>query len=221
MCKPRYDHLVLRAATAPMPEEQLDRGEVTLRRLQIGDREAIRRWMADPSLIRFTVLVPGPEYGPVLPYPHDAADRYLETLVADPTRRSFAVELDGHHVGNIGLKEYDPSRPSTECFIEIGERGLRGAGVGHCAMHLLLDLAFHQLRLEEVRLGVFEFNHPALRLYRRLGFADAGRYGWHWAEGRYWEVLAMTMRADRWAALRDASAPRGAAPTLAAPARPR
>ena len=187
---------MIRAATRPRAEAQPDRGEVTLRRLTLDDRETIRRWMADPNLIRFTVLVPGPEYGPVLPYNVDAADRYLDTLVADPMRRSFAVLLDGDHVGNVGLKEYDPARTTTECFIEIGERSHRGAGVGSCAMHLLLDFAFFELGLREVRLGVFEFNAPALRLYRRLGFVDAGRYGWHWAEGRYWEVLAMTVSSE-------------------------
>lgn len=177
---------------------------VVLRMLTTSDRAAIRRWMADPALIRFTVLVPGPEYGPVTPYAPAAADRYLETLVMDPGRRSFAICVDGRHVGNVGLKEYDPLRATAECFIEIGERDARGGGVGTAAMSALLDVAFDQMELVSVRLGVFEFNLPAIRLYRRLGFVDDGRYGWHWADGRYWEVHAMIVTPEQWRGARSA-----------------
>jgi RimJ/RimL family protein N-acetyltransferase len=173
---------------------------VRLRPLRMADAPRVRRWMADLAVIRFTVVVPGPEYGPVEPYAPAEADRYLEVLVRDPSRLSFAIELDGAHVGNVGLKEYDPRRPTAECFIELGEA--RGRGVGHAAMRLLLDDAFGRLRLERVRLGVFEFNAPARRLYRKLGFVDDGAYGSHWAERRFWRVLAMRLDRAAWTARR-------------------
>lgn len=182
--------------------------DVMLRPLTIADKPAIRRWMADPGLIRFTVLVPGPEYGPVTPYAPLAADRYLETLVMDPGRRSYAIVCDGEHVGNVGLKEYDPMQETAECFIEIGSSSHRGGGVGRRAMQALLDIAFFDMTIQVVRLGVFEFNLPAIRLYHRLGFHDDGRYGWHWAEGRYWEVHAMAIEPDAWRVAR-AALPRG------------
>lgn len=170
---------------------------VRLRPLDERDRLAVRRWMADPDVIRFTVLVPGPEYSPVRPYAPAAADRYLKTLMGEHTRRSFAILLDERHVGNVGLKELDLARGTAECFIEIGEADVRGLGVGRRAMELLLGHAFEELGLDEITLGVFEFNQPARALYRRLGFTYIGTYGWHWAGGRFWHVeeLALT-RAD-------------------------
>lgn len=156
--------------------------------------------MADPAVIRFTVVVPGPEYGPLLPYSAEEADQYLETLVRDPSRKSFAIELNGVHVGNVGLKDWRAGATEAECFIEVGEKAARGRGVGRQAMAQLLEHAFGDLDLERIRLGVFEFNRPAIKLYRALGFVDDGRYGWHFAEGRFWDVNAMVLDRARWLA---------------------
>ena len=172
---------------------------VRLRPLKMSDRPRIRRWMADPAVIRFTVLVPGPEYGPVVPYDDDGADRYLELLVKDPDRRSYAIEVDGVHVGNVGTKCHDFDNGVAECFIEVGEQSHRRRGVGAAAMALLLDVAFDELRLRRVRLGVFEFNVSAIRLYTKLGFVDDGAYGAHYVDGRFWTVNAMEIDARSWA----------------------
>ncbi len=171
---------------------------VRLRRLRLSDRPRIRRWMSDPAVIRFTVLVPGPEYGPVEPYDDAAADRYLDLLVRDPDRRTFAIEVAGVHVGNIGLKNHDWENGAAECFVEIGELSVRRQGVGSAAMRALLEIAFQGLRLTRVRLGVFEFNVAAIQLYRKLGFVDDGVYGSHWADGRFWVVNAMAVEAAGW-----------------------
>ncbi len=181
-----------------------DKKEVRLRRLKMSDRARIRRWMSDPAVIHFTVLVPGPEYGPVEPYDDDAADRYLELLVRDPDRRSYAIEVDGAHVGNVGLKNHDFDNGVAECFIEIGERSLRRRGVGAQAMGQLLDVAFDEVGLQRVRLGVFEFNVAAIKLYKKLGFVDDGLYGSHWVDGRFWQVNAMEVDVRRWRRRRDA-----------------
>ncbi|MCC7072933.1 MAG: GNAT family N-acetyltransferase [Deltaproteobacteria bacterium] len=172
------------------------RRAVRLRPLALSDAPRVRRWMADAGLIRFTVVVPGPEHGPLAPYTTAEADQYLDTLVNDRSRRSFAIELHGTHVGNIGIKEWQPGAASAECFIEIGEADARGHGVGASALRQLLVIAFTELGLDEVRLGVFAFNAQAIALYRKLGFVDRGRYGWHWADGRYHEINAMSL--ERW-----------------------
>lgn len=171
--------------------------QVTLRPLALADGPRVRRWMADLALIRMTVVVPGPEHGPLAPYTVSEADHYLSTLVCDPSRKSFAIELAGVHVGNVGIKDWRPGALSAECFIEVGEASARGRGVGKRALLRLLEVGFFELGLEVVRLGVFEFNAPAVALYRKVGFVDEGRYGWHWADGHYHEINAMALHRQR------------------------
>jgi RimJ/RimL family protein N-acetyltransferase len=179
---------------------------VHLRPLAFTDRARIQQWMADPDVVRFTVLVPSPDCAPAIPYGREAANRYLDTLIRDRTRRAWAVVADGVHVGNVGLKSLSLGADTAECFIEIGEPAARGRGIARRAMNLLLEDAFDTLFLDDVTLGVFEFNEVALGLYRRLGFERAGHYGWHWADDRYWEVWKMRITRDRFvleAALRE------------------
>jgi len=94
--------------------------------------------MADLAVIRFTVVVPARVRAARALLPEEA-DQYLETLVRDPSRRSYAIELrepapNGapaapKHVATSG------SRTTTgplggECFIELGERSAPGTGSG-------------------------------------------------------------------------------------------
>ena len=170
---------------------------VRLRPLQPSDRVRVRRWMADPELLTFTVQVPGPDYLPVRPYLPAEADRYLHEMSTAPDRRAFAIELDGVHVGNVGLKKIQPRQRSAECFIELGEVWARGRGVGHRAMQLLMEHAFDELGLELLWLGVFEFNHAAIRMYRHLGFGAGPAYGEHHVGGHVYRVLGMQLRRPR------------------------
>jgi RimJ/RimL family protein N-acetyltransferase len=175
-----------------------EQADVTLRPLRMTDKFAIRRWMADRNVIDFTVVVPSPAYGPVVPYSADDADRYLELLVRDPERRSCAILLNGDHVGNVGLKAINQRRGTAECFIEVGELAARRRGVGARAMTAMLDIAFDELRVQSVRLGVFEFNDAAIALYRKIGFVDDGRLGDHWVRGRVYAVNAMRVDQHSW-----------------------
>ena len=181
---------------------------VTLRPLRMTDKFAIRRWMKDPAVIGFTVVVPGPDYGPVLPYDAEAADKYLELLVRDPERRSYAIIADGEHVGNVGLKSINLRQGTAECFIEVGEHGARRKGVGARAMGALLDVAFDELRLQSVRLGVFGFNKAAIALYRKIGFVEDGLAGDHWLDGKVTPIIAMRIDPLLWMRSRPRSRPR-------------
>lgn len=176
---------------------------VCLRPLEASDAPAIHRWLQDPRVFRFTIVVPGPEFEVPRPFTAQQAEQYLATLMRDPQRRSFAVCEGGRHVGNVGLRGVDPGAGTAECFIEIGEFDARRKGIGRAAMHLLLEFAFVREGLSRVTLGVFEFNLPAIQLYRKLGFVDEGHYGTHWAEGQLWEVRAMVLTRARWRRLLD------------------
>lgn len=177
--------------------------KVLLRALTLEDGERIFTWLTDPYLVQLTFVVSGPGGTPLIPFTPFSAKRYLDILVYDKYRRSFALEVNDKHVGNVGLKQYDPQQGTSECFIEIGESSYRGRGIGTAAMCMLLDYGFKKLNLREIRLEVLEFNHAAIRVYDRIGFSQTGVTGWHFdCRNQYWRVLGMSITSKHWKTVR-------------------
>jgi RimJ/RimL family protein N-acetyltransferase len=173
--------------------------EINLRFLDRSDNERVRKWLLDPYVLELTFVIPGPERRASLPFDDKTMNQYIEALLSDKTRKTFAIEAEGLHVGNVGLKEIDHEQGKAELFIEIGEKEYRGRGVGKAAMTILLDYVFFNMGLSEVCLEVLEFNGPALKLYKELGFQTSHRSGWHYDQnGRYWQVWWMRLPRERW-----------------------
>lgn len=173
--------------------------EVSLRPLGYGDREAVQRWLSDPYIIQLTFVVTGPGNSPSVPFSAAASDNYLNMLISDQSRVTFAIEVNGEHVGNVGLKEYSSGKSYSEFFVEIGEAQYRGRGVGKAAIAALMDYALEVLGLSEVRLEVLEFNAVAIHVYEQLGFIKTHRTGWHYdRKGQYWQVWGMTLTKECW-----------------------
>ncbi|HOT74266.1 MAG TPA: GNAT family N-acetyltransferase, partial [Candidatus Wallbacteria bacterium] len=57
--------------------------------------------------------------------------------------------------------------------ITIGRPEFRGRGIGRTAIGFIEDEC-RKLKLSRIELGVFEFNHNAIRLYRSTGYTEIG-----------------------------------------------
>ncbi|EGK14681.1 spermidine N1-acetyltransferase [Desmospora sp. 8437] len=65
-------------------------------------------------------------------------------------------------------------------------------GCGTDAMRILLRFIFEEMNLNKVKLEVFEFNPPAIRVYEKCGFRREGRLREEiFRYGRYHDVLVM------------------------------
>lgn len=178
--------------------------EIKLRFLNRQDNQKVKKWLRDPYILELTFVIPGPERRASLPFDEKMMDQYIDVLLSDRSRKTFAIEVDGSHVGNVGLKEINLETKKAELFIEIGESDYRGIGVGKAAMAILMDYVFLQMGLEEMVLEVLEFNQAALRVYQHLGFEISHRSGWHYdPNGRYWQVWLMRLPKERWMFVRD------------------
>ena len=173
--------------------------EVSLRPLGYGDRESVQRWLSDPYIIQLTFVVTGPGNYPSVPFSTAAADNYINMLITDQSRVTFAIEVNSEHIGNIGLKEYSPAKNYCEFFVEIGKDQYRGRGLGKAAIAALMDYTLGVLNLSEVHLEVLEFNSVAIHVYEQLGFIMTHHTGWHYdRNGQYWQVWGMTLTKERW-----------------------
>jgi RimJ/RimL family protein N-acetyltransferase len=104
-------------------------------------------------------------------------------------------------IGHIELNEIDRANGSARvCRVLVGEAEQRGRGVGQAMLRQILALAFGDLGLHRVDLGVFDFNLAAIACYEKVGFAHEGRFrdARRMPGGRYWSVLQMSILEDEW-----------------------
>lgn len=186
-----------------IPANQTHSLVVGLRSLQVDDFEMVHKWLSDPYIIRLTFVVSGPNSEQIMPFSETLSEQYLNMLVTDDKRMTYAIEVNGQHVGNIGLKDYNEDFKRSEIFVEVGEAEFRSKGVGKAAIAILLDYAFDVLNLREIRLEVLEFNAAAIHVYKKLGFVSTGSTGWHYDHhGQYWQVHGMVLVKDKWKFIR-------------------
>jgi putative acetyltransferase len=102
----------------------------------------------------------------------DATRKFLES--PPEGRTGIVAVLDGKIVGTADLTR-DKGRRS-----HVGHIGMcvhddhHGCGIGTSLMAALIDTADNWLDLRRLELAVFVDNTPAIRLYRKFGFAVEG-----------------------------------------------
>ena len=106
------------------------------------------------------------------------------------------------HISLGGISESNRSGRITRVLVAPGVRGK-----GYCAgmIRAVLEIGFTKLHLHRIELGVYSFNHGAIRCYRQCGFQtdgvlrDVSRHG-----DAYWSLVEMSMLEDEWRALQVA-----------------
>lgn len=107
-------------------------------------------------------------------------------------------------IGNTALQNIDGRSRTAEFGIFIADPAFRGEGRGTEATRLMLRFAFDTLSLENIMLGVYEYNHRAIAAYESAGFKVIGRRrGAQRRDGRAWDILLMDITPD------DFHSPRG------------
>jgi RimJ/RimL family protein N-acetyltransferase len=110
----------------------------------------------------------------------------------EPEAIEFTVydRTDSAPVGTAGLLAIAHAHGSAEFAIALGER--RGRGLGTEATRLVLDFAFHVLRLRNVLLETLDWNVAGLTAYERAGFRRIGvRRGARFTRGRPTDIVLM------------------------------
>jgi len=157
--------------------------EITVRKAESADAEAIRKCYTSPQVVRNTLQ---------LPY------RSLES-VRDFLNKSgendhiLVAIVDGEVVGVIGL--HTSSKPRVNHRGEIGmmvRDDWQGKGVGAAIMRAVIDLADKWLNLTRIELTVVTDNEPAIALYRKFGFEIEGTLRkYAFCDGKFIDAYAM------------------------------
>lgn len=103
-------------------------------------------------------------------------------------------------IGHISLNNVDINNRSARIGkVLIGDKSIRGKGVGERMVKAILKIAFNNLSLHKVGLGVFDFNEPAIRSYEKVGFVKEGLIrDVRKVNDAYWSLWEMSMLEDEW-----------------------
>ena len=157
---------------------------ITIRRAEPSDYEAIARILTYPKVIWGTLQVPFP-----------SVEQWRKKIAEPPEGLySLVACIDRDIVGQIGLH----TRPGQPRRCHVGAIGMmvrddwQGKGVGTQLMQAVVDLADKWLNLSRLELGVYPDNQPAIKLYKKFGFQVEGtQIGSAFRDGEYMDTLMM------------------------------
>ncbi|MEV7009956.1 GNAT family protein [Streptosporangium sp. NPDC051022] len=164
---------------------------IRLRAFEPEDATVVASWVSDVEALTMWSGHAG------FSWPFDA--RQLVAFYADPGRRPLVVaEADGTPVGHLSLKP-DVQGWSARLGLVMVSPERRGRGYGAAMIRDALAVAFGDLRVHRVDLGVYTQNAGAIALYERLGFRREGvQREVTRVNGRWWSVLTMGMLDHEW-----------------------
>jgi len=155
-------------AEAVLEARRVLRGErILLRPLASSDLRRCVKWFSDPQIIRFL--------GRDAPVTLAEEERWFRDYERRTDEQIFAIEVEGQHVGNLGLHKIDRVHRKAEVGIVIGEPSFWSQGYGTEAMRVVLRYGFDALGLNKISLDVLEYNTRALPDLRTTRIPARGR----------------------------------------------
>lgn len=178
---------------------------IRLRALQEEDAEDCWRWVNDWDVVRNIEI----RY----PLSRLAEREFVEThMKPQANDKVFAIEtLDGLYIGNVGLSciSWEDRRALFGIF--IGEKKYWGKGYGTDATRAIVRFGFDQMNLNRIELQVLADNERGIHCYEKVGFVREGVMRQHrYREGRYVDMVFMSILRDDYLARRDEFIPKPA-----------
>jgi RimJ/RimL family protein N-acetyltransferase len=167
---------------------------VRLARLAPDDATVLAALDADTETVRMH------QSDPAIPASVAQHAAWIDADNGSSSTRAFGIRLlkDDALIGRVALSGIAWTHRHAELGIVL-DRAHHGRGHGTEAIGLVLRLAFDELNLHRIGIGVFGTNLRAIRLYERLGFQHEGRaIDWGLRDGQRFDLVHMGLLADTW-----------------------
>ncbi|RWQ70248.1 GNAT family N-acetyltransferase [Bacillus cereus] len=126
----------------------------------------------------------------------------LEKYIESANTLAFKVvdEETSDVIGHISLGQIDNINKSARIGkVLVGNTKMRGRSIGKHMMKAVLHIAFDELKLHRVTLGVYDFNTSAISCYEKIGFVKEGLLRESKRVGEtYWNLWEMSMLEYEW-----------------------
>lgn len=171
---------------------------IKLRYFEPADFNQLIDWVDTAELM---LQWAGPSF--VFPLTKYQLDEYLRGAnVKNSSKYIYSVidEETDKLIGHISLTRIDQNNRSARIGrVLIGDPAAKGKGICRPMMQQVLKIAFDELELHRVTLGVFDFNKPAITCYERVGFRKEGLMRDHQKFGDdYWSLWEMAILESEW-----------------------
>lgn len=171
---------------------------IELKYFEQSDMEQLINWIPSTD---FTLQWSGPTFR--YPLTIQQLENYLKNAnrMDSDTYIYKAIDQESHQViGHISLGKIDRVIQSARIGkVLVGSTEVRGKGIGTEMVKAVLAIAFEELKLHKVTLGVFDFNTPAIHCYEKVGFVKEGMLRDARKNGdNYWNLIEMGILEDEW-----------------------
>lgn len=168
--------------------------EVHLRQFEPEDVEALYRFRNDPEV---TKTLSGFSVG----YSRKELAERIERLQDDRRNIIWAIALNEKNlcVGHVGLYEIDYRVRKAGIGTLIGEKKLRGRGLGYRVKKAVIEYGFSELNLHKIESLVLENNPASIRINEKLGFKTDGLLrDYQFRNGAYLNAVLMSLLENEW-----------------------
>lgn len=171
---------------------------IELKYFEQSDFKQLIEWSGSPEfLMQWS--------GPSFTYPLDESQliNYInEANTEDSNIFIYKAILTstGKTIGHVSLVNLDRKNNSARIGrVLLGDTSVRGQGLGVKMIEEVLRIAFEDLKLHRVSLGVFDFNKSAIACYEKAGFKKDGLLRDIRKIGdQYWSLYEMSILENEW-----------------------
>lgn len=171
---------------------------VELKYFERSDFKQLINWIDSPA---FLLQWGGPGFD--YPLNDSQLEKYIENANNENGETMVYKVIDhetGETIGHISLGKIDRKNKSARVGkVLVGDKNTRGKGIGQQMIKEILKIAFDELQLHRVSLGVFDFNVSAIACYEKAGFIKEGFLRDSRKNGEeYWSLWEMSILENEW-----------------------
>lgn len=139
---------------------------ITLKPFTVADGKLLIEWISsEAELIQFA--------GPIFSYPIQQSQ--VENYLSELNRIVFKVETESQQTIGMAEISIEGNNVAKLARILIGEKSMRGKGVGAELINELTEYAFNKLKSSRVILNVYSWNIGAIKCYQKVGFSQTAK----------------------------------------------
>lgn len=157
------------------------------------DLDACLRWVNDPDLRG--LITPRP------PVTREQEEAWFDQHQSDDISLAIERRADRRLIGMIDLHRLNRDHRFATSGTFIGEKDCWGQGFGTEAKQLLLEYAFLDLGLRQVRSHVYATNKRSLRCQLKCGYRIVGRFpAAYFLKGAWVDEVLLCVTREEWLA---------------------